>query len=368
LGLGDLNFDGVIDASDMTLFGQVLASREGLFNPAADLNGDGLVNNDDLLALHALLVSDGANAATMSAYAKLLGAPAGGFTGVEGHSVRLGLNAPSPAPPPLVYTWSINGDGRFGDASGPAPVLSWYRLAALGIGDDGTYPVSVLVSDGTHGFTLATTLTITDAPLAPLPAPPGSAWQGLNAGALALASFGDTTGQPAAPAEYEATIVWGDGTLPALGIVTTSGGTVTVSGPHVFAIAGVFHPRVTILDRGGASATTLATVIVAADVTNQVHVVSSALTYIAALGLSVGQLVLANLGATAIAGPLQLLFTNLSSGLSLANASGTTPAPYLTIPIAGLGMGQSITVTVLFHSATHATVVNDLPRVYALGG
>src|SRR5262249_59889976 len=51
-GLGDLNFDGRIDAADGNLFGQVLASNNAQFNPAADMNGDGRIDNSDLLLLY----------------------------------------------------------------------------------------------------------------------------------------------------------------------------------------------------------------------------------------------------------------------------------------------------------------------------
>lgn len=60
-GFGDLNADGVIAAADMsgTTFGfeQVLLSKNTVFNPAADLGGDGLVDTRDLLALETRLAT-----------------------------------------------------------------------------------------------------------------------------------------------------------------------------------------------------------------------------------------------------------------------------------------------------------------------
>jgi hypothetical protein len=52
----------------------------------------------------------------------------------------------------LTYTWDINGDGTFGDATGPHPTLTWAQLQALGIGAGSSpYLVRVRVSDGFGG-------------------------------------------------------------------------------------------------------------------------------------------------------------------------------------------------------------------------
>jgi hypothetical protein len=48
-GLGDLNFDGKYDSTDVQLFGNLLASNNTQFNPAADFNGDGIIDNSDLI-------------------------------------------------------------------------------------------------------------------------------------------------------------------------------------------------------------------------------------------------------------------------------------------------------------------------------
>ena len=63
-GLGDLNFDGRFGGDDLAdvpgAFEEVLWSRERQFNPAADVDGDGLVNVDDLLGLRQVLIDGGA--------------------------------------------------------------------------------------------------------------------------------------------------------------------------------------------------------------------------------------------------------------------------------------------------------------------
>jgi alpha-amylase len=66
-GFGDLNADGMIAAADIsgTTYGfeSVLLSRNTTFNPAADLDGDGLVDTRDLLALETRLTLSGSIAA-----------------------------------------------------------------------------------------------------------------------------------------------------------------------------------------------------------------------------------------------------------------------------------------------------------------
>ena len=48
---------------------------------------------------------------------------------------------------PLTYSWDINGDGVFGDATGATPTLSWEQLQALGINDNDGFAVTVQVRD-----------------------------------------------------------------------------------------------------------------------------------------------------------------------------------------------------------------------------
>ncbi len=67
-GLGDLNFDGSINASDISLFHNVLVSNNQQFNPAADINGDGYVDTIDAILLKGTLTAANVDAATMQAY------------------------------------------------------------------------------------------------------------------------------------------------------------------------------------------------------------------------------------------------------------------------------------------------------------
>lgn len=71
-GLGDLNFNGQITATDLAnangAFEQVLYSQNAMFSPAADVNGDGKINTYDLLGLESVLQADGLPQSVLSAY------------------------------------------------------------------------------------------------------------------------------------------------------------------------------------------------------------------------------------------------------------------------------------------------------------
>jgi hypothetical protein len=71
LGLGDVNFDGVISKSDILRFEELIDARNTLFNPAADINADGLLNLTDVALLGDTLVDAGAPPEVLLAYQEL---------------------------------------------------------------------------------------------------------------------------------------------------------------------------------------------------------------------------------------------------------------------------------------------------------
>jgi len=76
-GFGDLDADGAIQVADLSGLGNgsfedVLYSQNALFNAAADVNGDGLVTNQDLFDLGDELLLAGASQAALDAYDDVL--------------------------------------------------------------------------------------------------------------------------------------------------------------------------------------------------------------------------------------------------------------------------------------------------------
>jgi hypothetical protein len=71
-GIGDTDFSGGYTPHDIDLFADVYRSNNTQFNPAADVNGDGLVNDIDLYALGDRLTAVNADQPTMDEYHALL--------------------------------------------------------------------------------------------------------------------------------------------------------------------------------------------------------------------------------------------------------------------------------------------------------
>ncbi len=71
-GLGDLDFDGGFTAADVEAFETVVLSRDEQFNPAGDLDGDGLVNTADMLGLRGTLTAGGAGPTVEAAVTGML--------------------------------------------------------------------------------------------------------------------------------------------------------------------------------------------------------------------------------------------------------------------------------------------------------
>jgi hypothetical protein len=69
------------------------------------------------------------------------------------------------------------------------------------------------------------------------------------------------------PADFSASIAWGDGTAPSTGTITQSGSTFTVSGTHTYGAHGTYAPSVTITSVAGTTASVSDSVVVADAVT-----------------------------------------------------------------------------------------------------
>jgi cyclophilin family peptidyl-prolyl cis-trans isomerase len=191
-------------------------------------------------------------------------ASAGGpYTLAEGGSLSLDASASADADnDPLTYSWDINGDGVFGDATGQKPVLTAAQLATLGIGSGpATFQVKVRVSDS-HGHSTdsaATTLTFNNTPPTATITGPTVGTKGTEL-TFTLGATDPSTGDQTAGFTWM--IDWdGDGTFtPADNVTGTSPQTVK----HTFTTAGSFKVAVKAVDRdGGVSAVVTTTVNIA---------------------------------------------------------------------------------------------------------
>lgn len=136
------------------------------------------------------------------------GDPGDGYTLIEGQSLTLSASDSADAQgESLTYSWDINGDGIYGDATGPTPTLSWPQLAALGIvGRSTPYHVSVRVDDGFGGSHSVTTAPVN---LVVTPRPHVTAIVGPRTGPLpqGLAAFEVTFSEPINLATFHASSV-----------------------------------------------------------------------------------------------------------------------------------------------------------------
>ncbi|MBX7105069.1 MAG: hypothetical protein K1X57_13370 [Gemmataceae bacterium] len=158
-GTGDLNFDGTFTSADVNSFAAILNSNGTQFNPAADFNGDGIVNTTDLLQFGQKLTTLNATAALTQYRTVLLGPPAS-LTISEGSFLILSAVRPTANNPALTLSWDVNNDGTFGDAVGTPTSLLWTQLVGLGINVAGSYTVALRSTEGTTTFTQTVPLTI----------------------------------------------------------------------------------------------------------------------------------------------------------------------------------------------------------------
>lgn len=164
---------------------------------------------------------------------------------------------PDPAARASEYTVSVDwGDGAStagtvsGPTGGPFTVSGSHTYA-----DEGSYPVKVTITDTDNTANSATvndTATVGDASLSasgitPLRAS-GQSFSG------PVADFTDANAATSSPADFTATVDWGDGTPATSGTITGSGGSYQVSGSHSYDGTGYYTVKVHIADDGGSTA------------------------------------------------------------------------------------------------------------------
>ena len=178
-GLGDLNFDGNRSAADISGssygFESVLWSKNAVFNPAADVTGDGLVDTHDLLALEPFVAGTAAATALAGVRVRRIDFSGDGRANETDLAIlrtRVGL----PASGDDLWRWDIDVDGavtaadvtllqqgfRVAPTAGVPAVLTWSGDDGQA-GGTGTWSTSGLAWRG----------GVTDATL-PMPLVPGS--------------------------------------------------------------------------------------------------------------------------------------------------------------------------------------------------
>jgi hypothetical protein len=91
----------------------------------------------------------------------------------------------------------------------------------------------------------------------------------------------------------------------------------------------------------------------------------SALIFNPIWGTYTGTITLTNTGATDFLAPIEIVLTNLTPGLTLINAAGTTAGnPYIMAGVTRLAAGASVTVTLMFRSSTPGLIVDYVPLYY----
>ena len=136
-------------------------------------------------------------------------ADAGGdYNIVEGGTLALDASASDdPEGDPLTYTWDLDDDGSFDDATGVKPSVAWEDLPSA-IADDGTYTIRVRADDG-NGNTDDASATLTITNVAPVLAATGSATAGVGQSYTLNLSADD----PGNDTISGWTINWGDGAI-----------------------------------------------------------------------------------------------------------------------------------------------------------
>jgi hypothetical protein len=135
-------------------------------------------------------------------------------------------------------------------------------------GEEGTYSISVAIQDvGGSKITIKSTAVVMDASLTPsglsLTTMEGTAISGQFG--MFLDGFANAPLTDFTTAAGGATINWGDGSRPSVGIVTQPGGVgsaFAVTGSHLYSDAGSYSVLVTLHDKGGSSAMAITTVTV----------------------------------------------------------------------------------------------------------
>ncbi|MFM7243151.1 MAG: autotransporter-associated beta strand repeat-containing protein, partial [Planctomycetaceae bacterium] len=180
-GVGDLNFDGVRDANDMTSssygFERVLNAKNTEFNAGADVTGDGLVDVRDLLQMEGVLTGT-ANSAAATALAGVTFRRVNFVNDASLNESDLGVLRAYVAMPAGADTWTydLDVDGAIGAGDVQVAQQQFRMAAGVGVPASLTWTGNDAVAGGSGDWStagLGWRGAITDSSLA-MPLVPGS--------------------------------------------------------------------------------------------------------------------------------------------------------------------------------------------------
>ncbi|HEX6965175.1 MAG TPA: PKD domain-containing protein [Gemmatimonadaceae bacterium] len=198
----------------------------------------GRVNTHFALSNDGASFGTGSSAPAPAANRAPVASVGGAYSGMEGAPVSLSLSGSDPDGDALTYTWDL-GDGTTGTGSTP-PATHVYD-------DNGSYTISLTVSDGRGGTnTATTTATIANA------APTLSTMTGpIQASAVNTAiAVSATYSDPGIRDTHVASVDWGDGSSSAASVMETNGSG-TASATHGYTSAGIYTVTMTVTDKDG---------------------------------------------------------------------------------------------------------------------
>lgn len=234
---------GSVDFSDgATVLGSVAldGSGQATFTTSALSSGTHSITAD-----YAGTATFNPSSATVSQQVNPVAVANGPYTVAEGASLALSA-AGSSTGAAVGYTWDVNGDGTFGDATGINPTLTWTQLEALGI-NDGPHSYTLALRVTENGATSPATVPLTVTNTAPTCTVDGS-HNAVVGRPLTVKVGADDPSSADMAASFTYRIDWGDGS-PA----------VTVTGPadppvtHTYRSAGSFTATFSAADKDGAS-------------------------------------------------------------------------------------------------------------------
>ncbi|HEY8752080.1 MAG TPA: hypothetical protein VIM40_00315 [Arthrobacter sp.] len=237
-----------------TVNGSHTYSEEGNYTVSVTITDTDAPANSATASSHATVV----DAALAPAPAKTISTTEGAaFTGTVA-----GFTDANPTATIEDFTASINwGDGSpattgtvTGPTGGPFTINGSHTYT-----DEGSYSIKTAVTDkGGSTATPEGNATVADAALTGAGTNSTMA-QNFNG---AVATFADADTTTSSPADFTATIDWGDGTATSAGTVSGGNGSYTVNGSHSFAGTGFFTVKTHIADDGGSIADTTSQVLI----------------------------------------------------------------------------------------------------------